>query len=214
MAFFECEFMRTIAYKRMGGPTRSTTVNQGLSGQEQRNKNWVDSRGQWEIAVKTPAQLDAQRQLFFDLLVAFFEVVNAQADGWRLFDHLANKAVNQLLVTYNGNVQLALARTIGARTYTKIITKPITSAINDYQGNALPNTVFLHGTSTPVTVDPTTGIVTGTGAGTAVDFQYHIPVRFGVDKLPIVIEESNVRGGRPLISMNSVPILEVLPPNY
>jgi uncharacterized protein (TIGR02217 family) len=214
MAFFECEFPRTISYKRMGGPTRSTTVNQGLSAQEQRNKNWIDSRGEWEIALKTPKPFDAQRQQFFDFLVAFFEVVSGQGDGFRLFDHLANTATNQLLVTYNGNVQLALARTIGARTYTKIITKPITSAISDFQGNALPNTVFLHGTTTPVSVDPTTGIVTGQSAGTPVDFQYHIPVRFGVDKLPIVIEESNVKGGRPLISMNSVPILEVLPPNY
>lgn len=214
MAFFECEFMRTIAYKRKGGPTRSTNVNRGMSAQEQRNGNWIDSRQEFEISLKTPVPFNLQRQRFFDLLVAFFEVVNARTDGWRFFDHLANTATNQLLVNYNGNVQLALARTVGARTYTKIITKPITAAISDFQGNALPNSVVLHGTSTVVTVDPTTGIVSGQSAGTAVDFQYHIPVRFDVDKLPIVIEESNVRGGHPLISMGSVPIFEVFPPNY
>jgi uncharacterized protein (TIGR02217 family) len=214
LSFFETEFPRTLSYQRMGGPTRNTTVNQGLSGQEQRNKNWVDSRGEWEIALKTPAAFDATRQAFIDLLIAFFEVVGGQADGFRLFDHIAFRATSQPLVNYNGHVQLALTRSIGSRDYVKIITKPITSAVTDYQGNALPDTVFLAGTNTPVTVDSTTGIVIGTAAGTPVDFQYHIPVRFGVDKLPIVIEESDVKNGKPLISMNSVPILEVLPPNY
>lgn len=198
----------------MGGPTRNTTVKQGLSGQEQRNKNWVDSRGEWEIALKTPFEFDAGRQAFIDLLIAFFEVVGGQADGFRLYDHIAHKAVNQPLVTYNGKTQLALTRTIGDREYVKIITKPITSDVLDFQGNALPDTVVLSGSGTVVAVDATTGIVTGAGAGTPVDFEYHIPVRFGVDKLPIVIEESDVKGGKPLISMSSVPILEVLPPNY
>ena len=213
MSFFECEFMRTIAYKRMGGPTRSTRVNQGMSGQEQRNKNWADSRGEWEIALKTPKPFGDARQAFIDFLIAFFEVVSGQDDGFRLYDHIAHKAVNQPLVTYNGNTQLAITRTIADRSYVKIITKPITSAIVDYQGNPLPDTVFYSGTNTPVPVDPTTGIVSA-GAGGSVDFEYHVPVRFGVDKLPIVIEESDVVGGKPLISMNSVPILEVLPPNY
>jgi uncharacterized protein (TIGR02217 family) len=199
----------------MGGPTRSTTVNQGLSGQEARNKNWVDSRGEWEIALKTPTPFgDSKRQTFIDLLIAFFEVVGGQADGFRLYDHIAHKAVNQPLVSYNGHTQLALTRTIADREYVKIITKPITAAVPDWQGNALPDTVFLAGTNTTVAVEPATGIVTGPGPGVAVDFEYHVPVRFGVDKLPIVIEESDVKGGKPLISMSGVPLLEVLPPNF
>jgi uncharacterized protein (TIGR02217 family) len=198
----------------MGGPTRSTTVNQGLSGQEARNKNWIDSRGKWEISIQTPAPFGDSRQAFIDLLIAFFEVVGAQADSFRLYDHIAHKAVNQPLVSYNENTQLALTRNIADRSYVKIITKPITAAVPDWQGNALPDTVFLTGTTTPVEVDPTTGIVTGVGPGTAVDFEYHVPVRFGVDELPIVIEESDVKGGKPLISMSGVPLLEVLPPNY
>ena len=214
MSFFECEFMRTLAYKRMGGPTRNTTVNQGLSGQEARNVNWIDSRNEFEIALKTPAEFDKSRQAFIDSLITFFEVVRSQGDSFRLYDHIAHRGVNQPLVEYNGNVQLALTRTVADRSYVKIITKPITSAIPDYRGNLLPDTVFLTGTNIPVIVDPTTGIVTSHGPGTLVDFEYHVPTRFGIDKLPIVIEESDVKGGKPLISMSGVPLLETLPPNY
>jgi uncharacterized protein (TIGR02217 family) len=215
MAFFECEFPRQIRFRSMGGPTWKTTINQGLSGQEQRNRDWQDSRGKWQISLVTPARLfDGNMQQYVELLVSFFDAVGGQADGFRLFDHKSHIAKAQPVITYNGNLQLAVSRTIAGRTYQKVITKPITSAIVDYQGNALPDTVFLAGTNSPVAVDPTTGIVTGAGDGTLLDFEYHFPVRFNRDDLPIVVEESDVLGGNPIISVDSLELLEVLPPNF
>ena len=205
MAFWELEFPRMIDYHRLGGPSGwSTTVNEGFSGQEQRNRNWANSRGKWTVSVMTPSSVVylGTRQSFIDLLTAFHLNAGGKADAFRLFDHTDNEAVNQALATIGGNVQLVKNYVIGGRTYQRVITKPITAAVTDFQGNALPNTVFLHGTSTPVTVDATTGIVTGQSAGTAVDFQFHYPVRFDVDELLPQVEESDVEGGQPIITIN------------
>jgi len=217
MAFFEVEFPRGIGYHRLGSPSGfSTQVNEGLSGQEQRNRNWTNSRGKWTISLMTPpgSQYSGTRQSWIDILHAFHLVVGGKADAFRLKDHLDFQATNQLLATVAGNVQLVKNYVIGGRTYQRVITKPITAAVLDYQGNALANTVFLHGTSTPVTVDSTTGIVTGQSAGTAVDFQFHYPVRFDTDELPIEVQESNVGGGQPLAGVHGVVLIETRPPNY
>jgi uncharacterized protein (TIGR02217 family) len=214
VSFFECEFPTTISYKAIGGPGMSTTVNQALSGQEARNRNWAVARGKWEVSLQTPIAFGGNRQAFVDLLNSFFLVVGGKADGFRLKDHKDFKAVNQLIVDFNGSPQLAITRTIGDRSYVQIITKPITSAIKDYQGNALADTVVLHGTNTPVLVDAATGIVTGHAAGTAVDFQFHYPVRFDVDDLAMQVEESDVQGGNPLVSVHSIILVELRPPNY
>lgn len=217
MSFFEVEFPREIGYHRLGSPSGfSTQVNEGLSGQEQRNRNWGSSRGKWTVSVMTPpgSQYSGTRQSWIDILHAFHLVVGGKADAFRLKDHLDFQATNQALATINGNVQLVRNYVIGGRTYTRVVTKPITAAVKDYQGNSLANTVFLHGTSTPVTVDPATGIVTGQSAGTAVDFQFHYPVRFDSDELPIEVQESNVGGGQPLVAVHGVVLMEVRPPNY
>lgn len=213
MAFFEIEFPSTISYKAIGGPGFNTTVNQGLSGEEQRNRNWSKARGKWTVSLTTPGSFTV-RQDFVDLLYAFFLNVGGKADGFRLKDHKDFKATSQALVTYNGNVQLARTRTIGGRSYQQIITKPITPAVNDYKGNALANSVFLAGTATAVTVDATTGIVTGQAAGTLVDFHYHMPVRFDSDELQMMIEGLDNNNENPVVAVDHIQLIEVLPPNY
>jgi uncharacterized protein (TIGR02217 family) len=217
MSFFEVEFPRGIGYHRLGSPSGfSTQVNEGLSGQEQRNRNWSNSRGKWTVSLETPsvAQFSGTRQSWVDILHSFHLVVGGKADSFRLKDHLDYKGINQALATVNGNVQLVKNYVIGGRTYQRVITKPITSSVLDYQGNALANTVFLHGTTTPVTVDYTTGIVTGQSAGTAVDFQFHYPVRFDTDELPIEVMESAVGSGQPVVGIHGVVLMETRPPNY
>jgi len=213
MAFLEVQFPTTLSYRAVGGPGFNTTVNLGLSGQEQRNRNWSKARGKWTVSLITPAKF-ANRQLFADLLNAFFTVVGGKADGFRLKDHKDFKATAQPLLEVDGNVMLGITRTIAGRSYIQPITKPITSDVVDYEGNALEDTVKVNGTGAIVDVDYTTGIVSGLGAGTLVDFQYHYPVRFDMDDLQMQVEESNTRDGNPIVSLNSVNLIEVLPPNY
>lgn len=168
MAFFEVEFPKTISYKSTSGRLFNTTVNEGFSGFEQRNKNWATVRGTWQVSLITPASFQSQRQQFLNLLNSFFLNVTGMGDGFRLFDAIDNTGTSQLLGVGDGvtqTFQIVKQYTIGSRTYTRVIGKPITSAVTDYQGNALANTVVVYrgGVVDPTNrwiVDATTGLVT------------------------------------------------------
>jgi uncharacterized protein (TIGR02217 family) len=231
MAFFELEFPRQIGYKRLGSPSGfSTQVNQGFSGQEQRNRNWANSHGKWTIDIQTPsaALYPGTRQSYVDLLTSFHLVCGGRADAFRLKDHLdAGWTTAQPLATIDStHFQLQKQYVIGTgsyqRTYTRTITKPITSAITDFAGNALANTVTIAVGGTPVgsgwTLDQTTGIVTFSsapgGAVTSPSGQFHYPARFDSDDLPLQVEESYVEGGQMIVSLHGLQLVEVLPPNY
>jgi uncharacterized protein (TIGR02217 family) len=230
MPFFELEFPRQIQYRRVGGPGFSTTVNTGFSGNENRNKNWSLARSEWSASILTPAadqRPSVTLQGFVDLLNAFFLNVTGRGDAFRLFDHVDNQALGAILGTGNGALatfQLLKTYAIGGRTYTRTIYKPITPDIANYQGVALPQTVKPYFNGTPVgsgawSVNATTGLVTfspapGMGVVVSADCQFHYPVRFDTDKLPIQVEESDVAGGNPIISVNSFLLVEVRAPNF
>ncbi|HEX4381230.1 MAG TPA: DUF2460 domain-containing protein [Candidatus Acidoferrum sp.] len=227
MSFFECQFPTTIEYRAVGGPGFNTTVNDGQSGAEQRNRNWAFSRGKWTISMVTPqagsgaGQFSGSKQNFVDLLEAFFLNVGGRADAFRLKDHKDFQATGQTLAHISGNnYQLQKTYTIGGRNYVRTITKPIWGTVNDWQGNALANTVVLKSSESRLTygsgwtLDATTGIVTTSSTSLTADFQFHFPVRFDTDELPVQIHESDVAGGNPIVSIDGVNLIEVPPPNY
>lgn len=230
MAFLEIEFPRAIAFHRIGSPSGwLTTVNQGISGQEQRNQNWGSSRGKWTCSVRTPsaAQRGSVSQAnFVEILLAFHLNAGGKAIAFRLKDALDDQFTNQQIGVGTGSshtLQLIKSYTIGGRTYIRNITKPIWHTVTDYAGNALTDTVTLAFNGTPQTygvswtLDPTTGLVTCTAPNTDVitaSGQFHYPVRFDVDELPMRVEESDVAGGNPIVTIDSCPLVEVLPPNY
>jgi len=217
MSFFETEFPRAIGYLAIGGPVFSTTTNEGFSGGEQRNRNWSQTRGIWTI------DLQMKTQSFFDAVHAFFLAVGGQADAFRFFDHKDHTATGQTLGTADGTnkiFQLLKNYVSGGRTYTRTITKPITAAVIDFQGNALPNSVVVYDNgsaktlTTDYTIDYTTGIITFVTAPTAghaitADCQFHFPVRFMVDELKAQVEPSDVLGGNILISFPQFELREV-----
>ena len=213
MAFWEVEFPRTIGYKSAGGPSFSTVVNKGFSGQEQRNRNWAFARSEYTVSLETPGAFANNRQAFIELLLAFFYKVGGQADGFRLYDWADHTAKNQAVASIKGNSQLVKKYVIGGRTYQRVITKPITADVTDYQGNALANTVFLAGSNTPVPVDAATGIPSA-APGTALDFEFDVPVRFDTDLAQLVAEPSAWGSGSGIASLQSMKLIEVLAPNY
>lgn len=230
MAFLEVEFPRAIAFHRIGSPSGwLTTVNEARSGQEQRNKNWGSSRGKWTCTVKTPSSVQrgsVTQTDFVAILLAFHLNVSGKGDAFRLKDHLDYQFTNQQIGVGTGSplsLQLAKSYTIGGRTYVRNITKPIWHTITDYAGNALTDsvTVAFGGVNQTYgsawTLDPTTGLVSctpGNGVIVTASGQFHYPVRFDVDELPMRVEESDVAGGKPIITVDACPLLEVLPPNY
>jgi len=212
MSFFEVQFPTFISFRAVGGPSFSTTINQGLSGGEQRNRNWAKARRKFQCDLRTPQKYSGNRQQFIDDLLAFFLNVGGMADGFRFRDHRAYKAVGQPLVAVAGGVQCAVTRTVAGRSYVDLISKPVTEDVVDYTGVNLVNTCFLHNTTTPFDVDHTTGLVTGRSAGDLVDFEYDIPVRLEADDFQLTLEESPA--DEPLGSWNSIGLIEVLAPNF
>jgi uncharacterized protein (TIGR02217 family) len=228
MAFFEVEFPTTISYRATGGPGYSTTVNEAFSGAEQRNSNWANSRGEWQVSLITPSSID--KKLYKDLLLAFFHVVRGRGDAFRLKDHKDFEFTDQQIGVGDGSTlgpyQLVKVYSIGGRSITKTITKPITAAVNNYKGIALANTISVKvggSTVSPAnySVDATTGKITFGGGHAPANLsvitasgQFHFPVRFDTDKLQMAVEESDVAGGEPIVSWNAIGLMEVRPPNY
>lgn len=220
MAFFECEFPTTLSYRALGGPGFLTTINEGFSGFEQRNRNWANSRGKWTVSLQTPAAFANQRQKFADLLEAFFLVVAGRADAFRLKDHKDYSATAQPIGIGDAHAttfQLAKTYSAGPRSYVRAVKKPIAPPAVDYQNNALPNTVQVYKNAvlqnSGWSVDGTTGLVTfstapAAGVVVTADFEFHHPVRFDADELQMQIEESNLADG-PFVSWSSIALVEV-----
>lgn len=217
MSFFETEFPRVISYRATGGPAFNTTVNQGFSGFEQRNKNWSLARSKWSVSLITPSKYAGTEQNYIDLIRAFFMNVGGRFDAFRLHDWLDFAFSAEVIGTGDGSTlgpyQLIKTYTIGARSYVRQIKKPVMSSIKDYEGNNLADTVVLtdNGVTIPTanyTLDATTGIVT-MGGGHAIaaahiiraSGQFHYPVRFDSDELNVQTEESAVKEGRPITSL-------------
>ena len=231
MSFQEIEFPRSIGFHIVGGPSFLTTVNQALSGMEQRNQNWLSARSKWTLNLTTPSQTQLSafgtQQTFCDIVHTFFLNMGGKANSFRFYDPIDNSFFNQIIGVGNGvktQFQLVKTYTIGVNTYLRTITKPITQSVINYLGVTLGDSITISDTFGPVSptlysVNYTNGIVTfntpvGDGEVIFASGYYDYPVRFDVDAFPVQIEESDVGGGEPLITIKSLPIIEVLPPNY
>src|SRR5690348_11755490 len=97
MSFFECEFPRKIGFTSTGGNSFSTQVNLGFSGFEQRNRNWSQSRGKWQLILTSRPQSE------FQLVYNFFLNVGGMADAFRLYWPLDSSGAGQFIGTGNGS---------------------------------------------------------------------------------------------------------------
>jgi uncharacterized protein (TIGR02217 family) len=223
MSFFEVEFPTTISLKASGGPTLNTSVNTSLAGAEQRNRNWALARSKWQVSLLTPSGILAQT--FVDLLQAFFLVVGGRADGFRLKDHKDFQFSNEQIGVGTGSLttfQLQKTYTIGGRTYTRTIAKPIMGTVSNYKGVALPNTVTLTDNGTPIaggsfSVNATTGIATIptpplAGHIIRASGQFHFPVRFDSDELALQVEAMAGDNISPIVSLNTIGLIELRAP--
>jgi uncharacterized protein (TIGR02217 family) len=219
MAFFETEFPRQIGFTSTGGSAWSTYVNEGFSGFEQRNRNWSQSRGKWQI------HLNGKPQSYFAQVYNFYLNVGGMADAFRFYFPLDYKAAAQFIATADGSTnptyQLQKTYTTGSRTYTRKITKPIMATVQDFQGNFLTNTVIMYDNGVAktlgvhYTVDATTGLVhflytPTSGHAITADFQFHFPVRFDVDDMKNAqILDSDIVDGNGLVTWSQIDLIEV-----
>ncbi len=197
MSFIETQFPNDIAYGAVGGARYSTDIVETFGGWEQRNINWSESRGQWNVShgVKTESQLNT--------LIAFFRACRGRAVGFRFKDWSDYKAQNQIIGTGNAiktAFQLVKSYTAGSITVDRTIKKPVSGTIQVFKDGVLQVSGY--------TVDTTTGIVTFTtapanGVVITATFEFDVPARFDTDDLGISLDTFA------LGSWNSIPIVEI-----
>jgi uncharacterized protein (TIGR02217 family) len=176
MSFVEIQFPTDISYGANGGPIFMTDVVATVSGHEQRNSKWSQSRAKYNVAsgIKTEAQWQA--------LIAFFRARRGMAIGFRFKDWSDYKAENQPLKSLGGNeYQLVKQYVSGAAVYERDITKPVTGTVKLYEDSILQASGW--------SIDAATGIITTSLSGTlSADFEFDVPVRFDADEMSISMD--------------------------
>jgi uncharacterized protein (TIGR02217 family) len=198
--FHDVVFPSDISYGSSGGPSFNTTIKELASGHEQRNINWSEARAKYDAkyGVKTEEQMQA--------LVDFFMARNGRAYGFRYFDHLDHRIINQSIGTGDGvNKAFQLFKRYEPATsyfFDRVIRKPIAGTFS-FSVAGLPTTAF--------TLNASTGIVTFTTAPLLGDDvrilagDFHVPVRFDIDHLDPAYDEYNN------LSVPSIPLIEIRP---
>lgn len=195
--FVETQFPSDISYGATGGPMFLTDVASTISGREQRNSKWSQSRAKYNVAsgIKTETQWQA--------LIAFFRARLGKAIGFRFKDWSDYKAVNVAIGTGDDSTtdfQLVKIYTSGSVAVSRTITKPVTGSISIYVDAILQ--------SSGVTVDTTTGIVSFTtppanGEVITADFEFDVPVRFDTDEMAVSMDSFDAG------NWSSIPLIEV-----
>lgn len=195
--FHEIRFPDNIAYGATGGPEFATTVVVTGAGYEQRNVNWAEARGRWDVGsgLKTQVQLDQ--------LIAFFRARKGKAYGFRFKDWTDYKAVGQLLDTGDGatkTFQLVKHYPSGSVAELRTITKPVPGSVKIYQAGVLQSSGW--------TADASTGLVTfstapATGVAITADCEFDAPVRFDTDHMAVTIDHFQLH------RWQQIPIIEL-----
>lgn len=196
-AFHEIRFPDNIAYGATGGPEFATTVVVTGAGREQRNVNWAEARGRWDVGtgLKNQAQLDA--------LIAFFRARKGRAYGFRFKDWTDFKATGQLIGTGDDSTtafQLIKRYPSGSAVEIRTIAKPVAGTVQIYFNgiDQLANW----------SVNVTTGLVTCTtppaqDVDVIADVELDVPVRFDTDHMAVTIETYKLH------RWQQVPIVEL-----
>jgi uncharacterized protein (TIGR02217 family) len=207
MSFDDLRFPTAISRGSTGGPERRTEVVTTASGREERNSRWADSRRRYNAGFGVKSLNDIHD------VMAFFEERRGRLHGFRWKDFLDYKsckpqavsaATDQVIGTGTGTTatfQLVKRYGSGLRDHIRKISKPVAGTV----------AVAVNGvTSTHVTVDATTGLVTfapgfypAAGAVVTAGFSFDVPVRFDTDQLSINLH--NFGAG----DIPEIPIIEV-----
>jgi uncharacterized protein (TIGR02217 family) len=182
MSFEEVQFPSDISYGANGGPMFLTDVVATVSGYEQRNSKWSQSRAKYNVAsgVKTETQWQA--------LIAFFRARRGKAVGFRFKDWSDYQGRNEAIGTGDGattDFQLMKIYSSGSVAVSRDITKPLAGTVDIYIDSILQ--------ASGATIDTTTGIVTfdaapAGGAVITADFEFDVPVRFDTDEMSISMD--------------------------
>jgi len=197
MGFADVQFPPAIAYGSAGGPEFVTDIVTSVSGQEQRNSVWPQSRLRYNVAkgVQNTAQLEA--------LITFFRARKGRAEAFRFKDWADYRATGQSIGTGDGartDFQLVKRYVNGGAQEVRTITKPVVGSVKIYRNGSLH--------TSGLSVDHSTGVVSFAtapllGAAITADFEFDVPVRFDTDQLVASMDSYGSH------SWADIPLIEV-----
>lgn len=208
MAFHDVRFPASLSFGSLGGPERRTEIVELMSGFEERNSPWADSRRRYDAGLGLRSLDDVAK------LIAFFEARAGELHAFRWKDwadhksSLPNDAVTPFdqIIGEGGagqqRFQLLKRYASGPGVWLRQITKPVTGTVKiAVSGDVLQEAVDF-------TVDHATGTVTLAGApkGDAVvtaGFEFDVPVRFDTDRIQTSV--ASFHAGQ----VPNVPVVEV-----
>lgn len=195
--FHDVLFPEDIGYGSTGGPGFLTRILILGSGHEQRSKGWSQARAEYNViyGIKGKAELDALR--------AFHYCRYGKTYSFPLKDHEDYSVTGQAVGTSDGETatyDLVKTYTDGTYTYDRVNIMPVVATVVIYFDDVEQESGWsVAREAAQVTLDP----IPDEGVVITADFEFHVPVRFDIDKLPRSIEEME------LGDMGEIPLIEV-----
>ncbi|HNQ98402.1 MAG TPA: DUF2460 domain-containing protein [Trueperaceae bacterium] len=219
MAFHEVRLPSDVERGAVGGPRFKTTVLQLASGFEQRNIDWEQVKGEWDISYGLMSLRDNELDTYIHAVRDFFYARSGRAHGFRFKDWSDFEigepsdplGGHQLIGLGDGattQFQVFKRYSSGGVSYDRVIKKLVSGTVSVL----LDSVVQLAGYS----VDVNTGLVTfdvapaatgGSGPGGEVVVQvaceFDVPVRFDDDHLKITVQTAQAG------QIPAIPLVEI-----
>lgn len=184
MAFLDFRLSTRVEAGFSAIPMHLTRVTTLQNGNEKRNSQWANAKRRYtsQYAGFTRAERD-------ELLNAV-EATDGQTYSFRFKDWNDFNVTGQALgLAPSGTTAVQLVKTysVGPRTKTRTITKPVSAGLVVYQnGTPKAGTVnTLTGLFTPSTAWTTSAVLTA-------DFEFDVPVRFATDEIEFVLPHRDI----------------------
>ncbi len=214
MVFHDILLSPKYSYGATGGVLFSTDIISTASGYEQRNINWSEPGGQWDIGqeLKTQSELDG--------LINFFYARQGMAFSFRFLDWTDFTITNQNIGSLDGDasdtLQIIKDYTSAGQTTTRTITKPVDTTDAKHTlsltGSGNPTYITMEIKFDSVTqtegvdysIDYDTGLMTDIlgviVTAVSVSCSFHVHARFDNDKQNITIDANDI------LSWTGIPI--------
>jgi uncharacterized protein (TIGR02217 family) len=207
MAFHHIRFPINIAMGARGGPQWSTDIVSLVSGAEERNTRWAQSRRKYNAGYGVKSAADMRQ------ILSFFEERRGRFHGFLFRDPLDHSSGQESVTPYDQDLgfgdgsqtEFRLVKHYGSAfdPFARRIKKPIADSVRV----ALNGSELAKGSD--FTVDETTGLLSfasapTSGASLTAGFEFDVPVRFDTDQLDV--ELSSFDAGL----IPAIPLIEIL----
>ncbi len=211
-AFHDVIFPLPVSFGATGGPERRIEVADLTSGKEQRNARQAHSKRHYDAGTGIRSIDDLKE------VIRFFEARRGKLTAFRFKDPFDNSSRNDSLAVTPADQTLGtgdgvanrfkLVKTYGSGldAYVRPIRKPVAGSLRVAVAGVekTPVTHFTFDDATGELVF-TAGSIPANGALVSAGFEFHVPVRFDVERLSVSL--TAFRAGQ----APTIPLIEVLP---